>query len=73
MRYTVCTEGKGDSWTTDLLFEAIAFADTTPNALVFESGFFVAFYCGALKRVRATSKATATVRIEIANQVERGF
>jgi len=73
MRYTVCTEGKGDTWTTNLLFEAIGWADSTPNALVFEDSVFVAFNCGHLKRVRATRKATAAVTIEIRNQVEGGF
>ena len=70
--YTVCTESMGDGWTTNLLFEAIGWADVKPNTLVFEGGVLVAFNCGHTKRVRAARGASPAVLTEIENQ-KRGF
>ena len=69
--YTVCVESAGNAWTTDLLRDAIVYADSTLNALVTEGGRLVAFNCGVTKRVRATRAASDVVRAAVAKKVER--
>lgn len=69
--YTVCTESEGNAWTTDVLRDAIVYADSTLNALVTEGGRLVAFNCGVTKRVRATRAASDVVRDAVAKKVER--